>query len=221
MLKYVKEAALVAALSLPVSATAATFDFTGFSDGITEELTDTVAGITVTVTAGSYLFDGLFFNPDQDGVFGLDVPDLAVATRDDCAINGFFGCFIPQDAGIGVALADVNFLGDVNATEMLTFTFSQLVSFNSIEFGNVDDDDDFDIFVDGVFVAPGENGIAGNNPFAFSGLRGTSISIGADALFDDFNIRSLEVSAVPLPAAGWMLIAGMGGLAVAKRRRKA
>lgn len=37
-----------------------------------------------------------------------------------------------------------------------------------------------------------------------------------------FNVTAagLKVSAVPLPAAGWMLIAGMGGLAAMKRRAK-
>ena len=30
-----------------------------------------------------------------------------------------------------------------------------------------------------------------------------------------------HMSAVPLPAAGWMLIAGLGGLAAMKRRKKA
>ena len=33
-------------------------------------------------------------------------------------------------------------------------------------------------------------------------------------------IVSANISAVPLPAAGWLLIAGVGGLAAMKRRRK-
>ena len=38
--------------------------------------------------------------------------------------------------------------------------------------------------------------------------------------FDDINL-SYTVAAVPLPAAGWMLLAGLGGLAAASRRKKA
>lgn len=37
---------------------------------------------------------------------------------------------------------------------------------------------------------------------------------------DGFTIDGATVSAVPLPAAGWMLIAGVGGLAAMRRRQK-
>lgn len=41
-----------------------------------------------------------------------------------------------------------------------------------------------------------------------------------DRDFDDIGMR-IDVSTVPLPAAGWMLLAGVGGLFAAKRRKKA
>ncbi len=43
---------------------------------------------------------------------------------------------------------------------------------------------------------------------------------GPDDNHDDIVLR-VDVSPVPLPAAGWMLLAGVGGMAAVKRRRKA
>ncbi|WP_211097110.1 VPLPA-CTERM sorting domain-containing protein [Aliishimia ponticola] len=218
--------AVIAATFVGGAVSAATFDFTGYSDGITETLTETDSGLTVNITAGAYLGDGnLYYEEDQDAtitVFGVDLVDLAVAQRDDCAVPGLFGgCFISQDAGIGVALADINLIGDINMTQLLTFDFGQMVDFGSVVFGNVDDDDDFDLFIDGVFVAPGEFGIAGNNPFDLTGLSGTKISFGADALFDDFNVQSISatVSAVPLPAGAVLMLTGIAGFAATRRRK--
>lgn len=42
----------------------------------------------------------------------------------------------------------------------------------------------------------------------------------AQTMNGDFNVN-MAPSAVPLPAAGWMLIAGLGGLAAVKRRKRA
>ncbi|RJK95253.1 VPLPA-CTERM sorting domain-containing protein [Paracoccus aestuarii] len=38
--------------------------------------------------------------------------------------------------------------------------------------------------------------------------------------FDGFDVESISVAAVPVPAAGFMLMAGLGGLAALGRRRK-
>jgi hypothetical protein len=38
---------------------------------------------------------------------------------------------------------------------------------------------------------------------------------------DDFALKSMNVSAVPLPATGLMLLAGLGGMAALRRRKKA
>ena len=56
------------------------------------------------------------------------------------------------------------------------------------------------------------------------GLVGYSFGIGADEGGDQFKLQSITVSytsvpSVPLPAAGWMLIAGLAGLAWAGKRK--
>lgn len=50
-----------------------------------------------------------------------------------------------------------------------------------------------------------------NNEFTWSGLPGGG---GDKSGYDGFGV-------IPLPAAGWMLLAGIGGLAAMKRRKKA
>jgi len=68
----------------------------------------------------------------------------------------------------------------------------------------------------------GAEGIAGNPPpITFSSLDAGSYRV---AFFENGNPTSVQadfrVSAVPLPAAGWLMIAGLGGLAAMRRRRK-
>jgi len=54
-----------------------------------------------------------------------------------------------------------------------------------------------------------------------SAKTGSSYYFSKDGSGDiNADLTPLEVAAVPLPAAGWMLIAGLGGLAAAGRRRK-
>lgn len=114
---------------------------------------------------------------------------------------------------------------DSLVSETILFTFDQTVIFEEIVFGFVDSEDDWSISVDGNNVATAND----DNPFsAFAGLTGTTLAItaifdpGIDALIgsgpDDFNIKSLQVAAIPLPASALLLIAGLGGLGALRRR---
>jgi hypothetical protein len=216
-------AALAAAFLIPCAASAATFDFTGYSDGSQEVLSQTDGSVSFDATAGASIGDGsIYFETDQDATFsigGINLVDYVVSTADNCALGPFpfVGCAVSQDAGIGVG----SLLPNVNGAlqEMLTFTFNQVIDFTAATFGNVDASDSVDVYVDGVLVA-NEVGLLGNNPLDLSGFTGTAISFAADALDDNFNIRSLSVSTVPLPAGSVLLLSGLG-LAAAWRRKKA
>lgn len=120
---------------------------------------------------------------------------------------------IPDDPSIDSAIS-----------ESMIFTFSETVVFDSIAFGFVDSEDDWTILINGVVVADESN----VNPFLFApGTSGTTLTVTAlfsappDVFFgppDDFNVKSISVSAIPLPAAGWMLLLGVGGLAAVRRK---
>lgn len=57
--------------------------------------------------------------------------------------------------------------------------------------------------------------------FAYEFDANGEISATLGAAEVDLNLSTFTVTAVPLPAAGWMLLAGLGGLAAMRRRAKA
>lgn len=193
------------------SASAATFDFSGASAASAAKIFGPIDGVSVTATAGSYAFDtildtgGQLVTQNANGL-GVDCPAL-------------FG-------GGGSVLCPDEIDGFL---DLLTLTFSEEVAFQSLLFSEVDEDDDFDLFIDGALVASEVN-IASENPFLFAGgLRGTSLSIGADAgTFsnlneDDFRLASVSASVapVPAPAALPLLATALGCGALVRRRRRA
>lgn len=178
----------------PVAAATFTFD----SNSLDSNDQMTVDGITVTAYAGNYL-DW----PNPDTIISTDSYTVTQSSN-----------------GLGVR---TNFLDDddvdgfIAANEVLTLTFSERVDFSQVLFANWDDNDSFDLFVDYVLVDPEER--SGYNPYPLAGLFGTSISFGADALDDDFKIKSITVAPVPLPAGGLLLLAGLGGFTTLRRRK--
>lgn len=215
MLNTIKRIAVTAVfcvISLPASA--ATFDFTGGANGANGNYNGnysaTVDGITVNVTAGTY--DGTdLFGSNDDTIVATDCSTIFICPRVVTKTND----------GLGIG-DNLPFLGVVGGevsgfSDLITFTFSQVVDFRKMIFAAVDGDDDFDLFIDGALVSE-ENNIAAANPFGPFGM-GTSFSVGADALFDDFRIASIDVAAVPLPASAFLLMAGIGGLGAMRRRK--
>lgn len=219
-------ATLTAASTLVLSvgvASAETVDFSNeniFSTGNYPSLTTTIDGVGVRITAGTYQGGGSADPPDDTILF------------DDCSVTYDCDRFLNVESrGIGVqAPPFFGFIPENNETdgksgdEIITFTFDRRVTMVSVLFDALDSNDDFDLFVDGLIVEEGIN-ILAENP-ALIGLRGTSFSFGADDpnsfwdSRDDFLVAGMT-AVVPLPAAGWMLLAGVGGLVAMKRRKKA
>ncbi|WP_424984411.1 VPLPA-CTERM sorting domain-containing protein [Microbulbifer sp. S227A] len=180
-------AILVATASI---ASAATINLGG-ADARQSELSYSVDGIGVTVTA-EYNFNGW--------------RDSSV-TRNSSGLGAYSHLFDnPSLDGI--------------IDERMTFTFDQDVSMEAINFANFGWSDSYDIYVDsgaGMTLLDSSS----SNPYSFSPyLVGSSLTIGVDGALSSFRVNSLEVSAVPLPASGLLLLGGLGGIAALRRRRK-
>ncbi|MBL3568820.1 VPLPA-CTERM sorting domain-containing protein [Rhodovulum visakhapatnamense] len=184
------------------AASAATFDFKTMSLDSSHQLT--VDGVTVTAYAGVYRD---FPNPDT-------IVQTDCSTTSSCDRSVYQG-----DHGLGVTgFLDGPYIDGFLGNDLLTLSFSQTVDFSAVLFSFWGNSDSFDLFVDGTLVSPEER--SGPNPYPLSGLRGTSISFGADAMDDSYKLASITVAPVPLPAAGLMLLGGLGGLAAVGRRKK-
>jgi len=170
-------------------------------------------------------------------------------TIDDDGSNASFdqGLDVFQD-GSGLGLED-NTLDGVGDTgnEVFKLTFSKAVSFDEVTFSNLDNRDDVSFFEAGSFVyrvdiGKGDDpsltldltsesaidGVAQINGGSFDTLFGTEFFIAAGVPIggnsgagptDNFTMASIGVSPVPLPAAGLVLLAALGGAAAAYRRR--
>jgi hypothetical protein len=137
---------------------------------------------------------------------------------------------------------DQHTIDGLNKLDIALLNFGALtVAINSVTFAYWDSED---TFAYGVYSALG----AGQMPLSFASgkdtvtnpsvktftfgvgkdfaaLTGSIFGFGADSSKDDFKLQSIsytvipKVDPVPLPAAGLMLIAGLGGLAAMKRRK--
>jgi hypothetical protein len=124
-----------------------------------------------------------------------------------------------------IGIADGVACALVNPSE--TFNFSA----DCLDIGSVDEGfysgDDMEFVSDrGTDAGLGDAGFGifydkeGYSPYVF--LAYADQGTGADADFDDLIVKTKgHVNVVPLPAAGWMLLAGVGGLVAMKRRKRA
>jgi len=203
-------AALAAAATLVLSASGAhaattTFNFNQILIGNRDSISYTIDGIGLTITAGTFSSNS---NPST-----IDFATRRVS-RD----------FID---GLGAdGRRDIDEVDGRNGNDVLVFTFDTLVRVEEIEFSpfDIDGNDDFafgsvsggqfDRIVDFQPVSTpfNVNRLGGNTGVAFG--------VGAIGRNDNFSITDITVSQVPLPAAGWMFLTGLGGLAAIRRRQK-
>ncbi|MEO0764752.1 MAG: VPLPA-CTERM sorting domain-containing protein [Pseudomonadota bacterium] len=154
---------------------------------------------------------------------------------------------LTQDATNGLGISAGFFDSDPaiegqGRNETLTVSFDSVATILGITAGFVDSLDEWTITVfgtggDQTFSASAAS--TGPSPYTLgfgTGIEATGFEIFADGgvcearglfgICTDFNehdvsLHSFEVAPVPLPAAGWMLLAGVGGLFAARRRKNA
>lgn len=203
MKKILAAAAIAASAATGASAATTTVDlFTGGDVTVSGGVgTFSVNGFSGTITAERFSFHPL--------------PGVPATVSQNLAGLGVTDWFDP----------DGSLDGRINET--LTFTFDQkvrLVSVTYLHFNEgTDSDDDADVYVNGAQVANEST----DNPYMFGYVEATSFTIGADGFsslladgYDNFRVKRFTVAAVPVPAAGFLLLGGLASLGMVGRKRR-
>lgn len=186
------------------SASTVNFDFTSGGD-VTANTGNSVTavsdGITVTVTGAAF----------SGGLGG----------------SGWWGDATAWSNGIGLH----SYRGDAHYVdgyydEYLLLTFSTAVDIEKLRFSYADHGDDWRVysgnFSDNLFE---DSGYLANGSFyqlasVDSETFSTQFLIGTKLSHSEWKLAGIHVAPIPLPAAGWLLLAGLGGLVALKRRRQ-
>lgn len=208
MIRLVTAAIAVALLAAPAAAATVSFDFTGGSGR----------------SAATHAFS-------EDGL------DLNVGGR-KCFLGACGGVPVQHWSngfGVDYGVLDNHQVDGALGNEAVTLAFSRAVSITALSFSYADRSDDVAVFrlADGAYVHEASGPIVrlGGRLGSFTltgGTSATGFAVAALDWDDAFKLRGVtvryddpEVAPVPLPAAGWMLLAAMGGLAAARRRARA
>lgn len=191
------------------------YDFTNGSVSASDSLGYTQGGVGLTVTGFLYTAPQTInanVKVNQQNNNGLGVCGTwVVGNTGNCA-----GPLLDGGAG-------------VNDNELLKFSFSKSVELVSIAFRQNDQNDPFDLFLGEPLVFQAAYPMPGPPSrvytFAEPYFVGSVFGIGLQGNSDQGRIAGFTVrytpAVVPLPAAGFLLIGALGGLAALRRRRRA
>lgn len=111
------------------------------------------------------------------------------------------------------------------SSEFLTVDFDWIVTLKKIALGNVDGNDDVDLFLDGTLIgsyqASALNSLDLDADITSFRVRASGTFLADGFGNDDFTLAGFTVAPVPLPAGGLLLIGGLAALGVVRKRLSA
>ena len=125
-----------------------------------------------------------------------------------------------NSGGLGVISGpgDSPIVDGVNPKDLLNLVFSEKVKIFKAVFTEIETGDDFGFYIDDAFN--GKLNIPALTKFyAFAMQEGTKFGFGSFDGNDDFKLKSISVSPVPLPPALLLFASGLFGIGLLGRRR--
>ncbi len=196
---------MLAAASFVAASTVAASAVTVIDFGAGPSQTAT-AGNSLTYTVGDITAMVSGHRADATGITGNDL------------VRAFTG----SGLGVGVVKPNNGISGQLGYGEMVLLMFNKPVKIIAATFSlgsSTGDGDDATIFLNGANI--GAMDLVNEHPAAtLLGLVGKKLGIAALGANDAFKLRSITISAVPLPPAALLLLSGLAGIGALARRRK-
>lgn len=148
--------------------------------------------------------------------------DFGTSASNSTTIGSFIGSGSGSESGLDATFAGLqNSKGSIgNGTATSTFYLFEIMGGGGYSAGAFNVAHDDGMLLKDVAGVVGPTSLRGTRIEGFAGGKPVFLYVSTNSDPSIFRVDG-EVSSVPLPAAGWMLLAGLGALGAAKRRRKA
>ena len=187
-----------------------------------------LAGAALAMTASSGNAAVLYADKIISATYGSCTASDAQCAADDRldrnnALGATNGTFYALGLGGSMVLGFAKSMFPAGTVSTFEITFNRLVGHDeAVEISTLDSMGNLVENLGFVDNTPGAASKFASLPFSYIRLLDvTSTVFPSSTSFDGYDVDSVAVAPIPLPAAGVLLLAGLGGLAAVRRRKNA